>query len=469
MTMHAKQDSAPPNSVAKSTLELQTLRQTDGNQNAIIFIHGFTGHHTMTWQQFPRFVEEDPALKGWDIYCYGYETKLFPFFGLWEGNPPLHRLAQQLHTATNMDPLQAYSGLTLVAHSMGGLIVQEALVLSEELRQRVTHAFCYGTPSNGLAKARLGSLFNRQAKDMCVGGPFIKRLRDRWESKIQPLRGLKFFAVAGDKDEFVPPDSSLNPFPHDQCRVVQGNHLEIVKPASPQAECFRVFRDGILDEVRELPFLDAARVASERNDFKKVVATLEPHAAELDDVPMIKLILALGELGETAKVQHLLEAHSRTGTDFLGVWAGQLKRRWRLYGRRSDIDQAIELYRQGCREAEANNDPSQVLYHAINLAHLLEVGKEQHSAARDFARKALEACAAVGDRDYWMIVTEAEAHLYLNKLDKAAALYAEAVALEPSPRELKTTYQQACHALRSAKDRSKVLAAFGDPHALASA
>lgn len=443
--------------------ELKAIRQTNANQNAIVFIHGFTGRTVDTWQRFPELVQQDPKLNGWDVFCYGYESSLFPFFGLWEGNPPLPRLAKQLQDATNIAPLTQYSGLTLVAHSMGGLIVQQALVISEELRQRVTHAFCYATPSCGLAKAKLGSFFNRQARDMRADGPFIRGLRERWKSKADSLRHLKFFAVAGDKDEFVPSDSSLTPFPEDQCRVVHGNHLEIVKPESDRDDSFLVFREAILGEVRDLPFLDAARVASERNEFGKVVATLLPQAAFLDDLHMARLVIALSELGESAQAHALLETHERTGTDFLGVWAGQLKRRWRLKGHRKDIDQAIELYRQGCAEAERNQDPAQILYHAINVAHLLEVGKNMRSASREFARKALEACAAGPTRDYWTIVTEAEAHIYLNKPDRAAELYAEAVKLEAAPRHLKTTYQQACHALPSAKARAKVLKAFGDP------
>jgi pimeloyl-ACP methyl ester carboxylesterase len=462
--MKAKQEPA------KNEPELKALRQSPGNRNAIVFIHGFTGHYISTWRDFPRFVQDDPSFNGWDVFCYGYQTKLLPFFGFWQGNPPLPRLAVQLQTAASMEPLGDYSGLALVAHSMGGLVVQQALVISEELRQRVTHAFCYGTPSAGLAKARLGSLFNRQAKDMRAKGPFIRKLRERWKSKVEPLRGLKFFAIAGDIDEFVPADSSLSPFTYDQCRVVRGNHLEIVKPATPEADSYRVFRDGILDELKDLPFLDAAHVASERNDFRKVVAMLEPHAAELDDVNMAKLVIALSELGESNKVHTLLEAHPWTGeTDFLGVWAGQLKRRWRLYGHRADINRSIDLYRQGCEEAEKNEDHGQILYHAINLAHLLEIGKHQRSAARDYARKALVACAAASPRDYWVIVTEAEAHIYLNQLDRAKDLYAEALKLNPAPRQLKTTYQQACYALPSASDRERVLKVFGDPVEFAAA
>ncbi len=439
--------------------------RNEGNEQALIFIHGFTGKAEETWGLFPQLVMAEERLKGWDIYCLSYETKLIcgpP--GIWESIPPIKRLSQFLVTKTEVEPLSTYRGLTLVSHSMGGLVAQKAMTISPRLRERVTHAFCFGTPSRGLYKAKLWALFNPQVRDMVFNGRFIERLRADWERKVAPLPGFHFTAVAGDSDEFVPPASSLRAFHPDSCRVVNGNHSEMVKPDRADSDRFGVLRDRLLGEAEELSFLNAARVASELNDHRKVIANLEPHAAELDDRHMVTLALALEEVGQADRAMELLHAHydQAENTDLFGVMGGRYKRRWRAGGRKEDIDAAISHYMRGYGEATQQDNADQILYHSINLAHLLKIGKENKKEARYYAEKALEACARAEERDYWAIATEAEAHIYLGKLDRARELYAEAMTADHQQRWLKSTFQQAVFSLPGKKDREKVLSVFGD-------
>jgi len=74
---------------------------------------------------------------------------LLDIANLWSGSPPIGRLAKHMSTAITNPPLDRYDSLAIVAHSMGGLVTQRALVDSGEVRRWVGHLICFGTPSDG--------------------------------------------------------------------------------------------------------------------------------------------------------------------------------------------------------------------------------------------------------------------------------------------------------------------------------
>jgi pimeloyl-ACP methyl ester carboxylesterase len=49
-----------------------------------------------------------------------------------------------------MTPLDRYESLALIAHRMGGLVAQQALLDDPLLVGRVRHRILFGTPSGGL-------------------------------------------------------------------------------------------------------------------------------------------------------------------------------------------------------------------------------------------------------------------------------------------------------------------------------
>src|SRR5262249_37934940 len=133
--------------------------------------------------------------------------------------------------------LQSYKRLALIAHSMGGLAAQQALVDDDKFAKRVSHVVLFGTPSLGLSKASRFAFWKRQVRDLAEGSRFIVDLRAAWKEKFDRTTRpapFKFLAVAGDQDEFVPRSSSIDLFPKDHHAVVPGNHTEIVKPRKPE-------------------------------------------------------------------------------------------------------------------------------------------------------------------------------------------------------------------------------------------
>jgi hypothetical protein len=168
----------------------------------------------------------------------GYQSnRRFDLTGLWSSDARLEEIAIMLHSRPEISSSN-YKRLAFVAHSMGGLVVQQALVSYEDLRNRTSHVVLFGTPSGGLTKARFASFWKRQIQNMEAEGPFIQALREEWTSlKLDSDPPFVFVAVAGETDQFVPPESSLGRFPQSKGDVIPGNHLTMLDAESPEAPC----------------------------------------------------------------------------------------------------------------------------------------------------------------------------------------------------------------------------------------
>jgi len=216
---------------------------------AVVFIHGFTGDVQKTWGNFPEFLKQHPDITDWDIFSIGYPTSLFALESrrIWFAYPSLRTLADSLRTRIAYPPFDRYENLAFVAHSMGGLIVQRALMDDPRIFEKVSHLFMFGTPSTGLLKASFGAeLFRKsQVRDMADRGEFIISLRRQWEEKVNCSTGFHFKAVRGMNDEFVSEPSCHSPFPQNVRETVPGSHLEIVKPNSPDHLSVQIVVKGL--------------------------------------------------------------------------------------------------------------------------------------------------------------------------------------------------------------------------------
>jgi pimeloyl-ACP methyl ester carboxylesterase len=441
--------------VAKTTPALIAHRE-ENNEAAIIFVHGFGGNAEETWGRFPELVRKSKAVNKWDIYSLGYATKLrFDLIGIWEADPDIPKLALYLRTACTTPPLDRYKSLALIAHSMGGLVVQRALIDFDELTEPVTHVFLFGTPSAGLRKASLFRWLKRQMRDMSYKRPFIKDLRKRWEQKFSKKAGkthpFRFWSAAGDRDEFVTGEASIEAFPKEEfpdveLAVVSGNHLEIVKPPDVEHLSFKLVVKGLRGKAGAVGPWNGAALAVETRDFKRAIALLEPHKNELDDDALVQLALAMEGTGRTKEALEILKNSQRSSTDAMGVLAGRLKRRWLAERRDEDARKARELYNNAFKLAEAANDHDQAFYHGINIAFMdLAYGTNRAEAkakAHRMATKVLAHCA-LADPGKWRYATEGEAQLIAGHTSEAIERYEAYLNENPKPRDIESTYQQA--------------------------
>ncbi len=298
--------------------ELHWIPDSYGSRpNLVLFAHGFTGESVKTWGQFPQLLQADPQLGHCDLCFWGYPSGLNPlnlitkFF--WSDNPDLDTLGRGLRTLLD-NTCQSYEKIALVAHSMGGLIVQ-SFILQEiaagrkQHLNRLTEVVLYGTPSGGLVKASLMALLlsYEQVADMGRFGSFIEDLRYQWRRLIDDRRAtdpppFRLTLVAGMKDKFVPQSSSLDPFPFDEKEIVPGNHTRMVKPESAQALCYLVLRNRLLrgtpsHAARQLIQGESAEVVQRLNRVRA--------AARLNDAD--DLLEQASKLLEKPPVQPLVE------------------------------------------------------------------------------------------------------------------------------------------------------------------
>lgn len=411
---------------------------------AILFIHGFGGDPSVTWGNFPEYLASDPRLHEWDVYSLGYHTGLSPdvLRGLWAAQPEIHTLGDQLRTRAGLAPLDGYRALAIVGHSMGGLVVQHAL-LDGDFRRRVQHVFLFGTPSAGLRKASVFAFWKRQLRDMAHDGRFIAGLRKRWADEVGTPPPFLFWPIAGDEDEFVPRTSSVDPF-GEPFRIVPGDHLSTVKPRGPDSQSVQMVLQGLTTGTAVEGPLQSARRAVERGDFREVIDRFLPQAEEVDEDTLVVLALALEGAGRGDEAVRVLQARGdRAGTDVLGTLGGRIKRRWVGQRRQADAELAESLYARGHALASAAGDHAQAYYHAINLAFLTLLHRKDVAKAREWAEDALTHCAAqeaqagaAGGPDHdavWRAATRGEALLIQGRTDPALDAYRQAVSLVRHP------------------------------------
>lgn len=397
--------------------------RNEQQQKALIFIHGFCGSPHQTFGMFPAFLAGNPALYDWDIYCFGYATGLAPdVSGIWSSDPDITALAVSFSTAVSVGAFARYAELAVVAHSMGGLVCQRAL-LDGGFDQRVTGVFLFGVPSAGVRnKASLASWLKKQAKDMVPDGPFITTLRREWRTRYSAGVPFRFLAIAGMSDDFVLGESSQGPFPKTCWRGVAGNHVEMVKPDRAES-------DNVLLVLQTLTGTGRRAPAAPAVGRSVVGAALDVEMRE----------------GTQAALQYLLGQPARdSDTDVMGAIGGRHKRLWLgdPDGHASDGLSALEWYGRGYRRALEAQNHEQVYYHGINVAFLqLALQKDRH-LARETAAAVMHACSRASE-SAWNRATMGEAFLHLGEAKRAVACYEEAIDAGPSSREVGSMYQQA--------------------------
>jgi len=421
-----------------------TIVRNENHDRAVVFVHGYNGAQDDTWDRFPALLGS--ATRDLDIFTIGYATTLLPdVVGVWSADPDLPILATMLCTELAIEPFKRYKALTLIAHSMGGLVVQKALVDDSKLSERIEHVILFGTPSNGLHKASIFSSWKRQLKNMAFGGEFITGLRSEWTRRFGAARPFDLLVVAGTSDQFVPPTSSLDPFDISMRRAVPGDHISIVKPDSGDAPSVALVVDTL--RTGSVPAPDKAaevRLASETptTSAPALVQALVDAPGALSIKEIVDAALALDRAGQRAESIALLNRHKDKHTDIKGSLGGRYKRLWfdtddHQYGER-----ALALYTEALAIARKNGDSEQIYYLAINVAFMHLTLLEDAAGAQDMAALALQHAAPPGD-DVWKTATVAEAHLYFGRKADALAEYRRLLTLNAEEWKHKSAALQA--------------------------
>lgn len=422
---------------------INEIRRRDGIERGIVFIHGFGGNFAKTWSSFPTLIETEDVLNDWDILSLGYSTSLLPDIrGVWSADPDVPIVALHLITRLDLAPLAQYRSLALVAHSMGGLVVQRALLDAPDLVPRVKHLVLFGTPSNGLTKAGFFAFLKPQLRNMAAGGEFVAALRREWTARFGDAPPFRLLAVAGDRDQFVPPDSSLHPFAPRFRRVVAGDHLTMIKATDSRAEGLNLLLAALSTQPEPPAASATLRASALEMTEPQVERALADRAGQLTQAEVVNAAIRFDLDGERQQAIDLLARHLELGTDIKGTLGGRFKRLWLESGDVAHAVRALELYRDALDTSLSASDHEQVYYHAINVAFLIYLVLDRKDEAVRLARLALAHCAKAR-KTMWRVATEAEAQLYLDQPARALELYREVMRMGAEPWQLQSAGQQA--------------------------
>lgn len=244
-------------------------------RRVVVFIHGVIGERFGTWtakngKVWPNMVKtEDPDLAGYDVYVFGYPSRLFG------KSPSIHEVATVLGARLQDAGVFEYDEIFFVAHSMGGLITKAMLTDLSFRRedasvQRVKAVLFLSTPSKGAPLADVASLIsgNTQFKEMSGDAEFntfLARLEAQWEDLLRArdrepnihrrwprvLCAYEKLAAKGlvlvVSQLYLASRFDATPYP-----VVDASHITIAKPTSIGDDQYLWVKARILEITREI-------------------------------------------------------------------------------------------------------------------------------------------------------------------------------------------------------------------------
>jgi pimeloyl-ACP methyl ester carboxylesterase len=244
--------------------------QSSVKPRVIVFVHGLHGNRD-TWRAangayWPDMVKTDPKFAYSDVVVAEYPTPGS------NGKMSSVQLAELLWTNLKRDHVWEHREVVFLAHSLGGILVEEMLLRHPMEAARVKFVVSYGTPHEGSTVARIAQIYDKDPllNDLsdASDNSFLTNLEASWRGH-DSVNGIHRFC-AYEGEDTVPEDGWAKYLkPHTRvvsyfsatygCDVttqpveIQADHIHMVKPLNRQAVAYdffaRVYRNNpVLDE-----------------------------------------------------------------------------------------------------------------------------------------------------------------------------------------------------------------------------
>ncbi|WP_339832529.1 alpha/beta fold hydrolase [uncultured Altibacter sp.] len=423
--------SDPAGAAKGKVTEVKTrFRQTEAAANAVIFVHGFSGEAADTFGEIPEFIMKDPQMEGWDLFPMGYSQYVRPGMGkgIWATVADIDRIADNVASAIQ-HRFSRYKRIALVGHSLGGLVIQRALLdLPDPDRNKLSHVFLFATPSGGVQEGSVPKHLFPKLKELHADAPFITMLRKEWKERFAGEYPFTFKVVAGTEDVEIPIVSNFGPFDEEHRVTVAGNHFSMVQPTTQEHDGYRLIVDGLTNSTFFNKYTDDAQINMLLGEYEAVIRELLPKKDTITLKGLKQLLFALEGMDRHEEVLEILDAHplSRENSDLLGMLGGRFKRRFLQDYSAVPGVKAMEYYKKGLAIAKEQGNNEKIYYHAINIAFMSLVYEEDRQSMQEYAQQALKAAEDDPFDSVWKQATVAEAQLYLANLEAAKAHYAKA-------------------------------------------
>lgn len=191
----------------------------------LIFVHGWRGDDQGTWKEFPTFVRTDPRFQDVAILAVHYPTYIV------RRGLTIRELAVWMQGELNSEKY-SYDELAIIAHSMGGLISREIIILDEVPRRNLIKILVeVATPHLGGNYAGLAAAFGVNVRELEKGSPLLVSLNEQW-GLIKDRRPYSV-CFTSPSDNFVSEESAT--YGCDcQSEFHSGSHTALVKPSNKE-------------------------------------------------------------------------------------------------------------------------------------------------------------------------------------------------------------------------------------------
>jgi tetratricopeptide (TPR) repeat protein len=249
--------------------QLHKVAEWSGQKRAnVVFVHGLGGHPSDTWQSteemesfWPRWLGED--VPGLSVFTLGYYAP----FSDWQGRAmPFTDLAKNAYECLLANEDLHDGPIIFICHSLGGLLVKEALRLASErkgqrpaaasLLSRVEQVIFMATPHTGSFKAtwleRLDPLTrpSELARSLRDNAPFLRSLNESYRILAESLDGQISHLVFTEMEdtsvgEIVDPSSSDPGLSNSRVIPVLADHNTVCKPPNRRASPYTIVHDAV--------------------------------------------------------------------------------------------------------------------------------------------------------------------------------------------------------------------------------
>jgi len=255
------------NSASHSQPEKQKTLQA----RVIVFVHGIHGSRE-SWRApngayWPDLVKTDPRFAYSDVDVAEYPTPSK------NGMMSSVQLSEVLWASLKQEHVWEHREVVFIAHSLGGILLEEMLIRHPSESSKVKFIVSYGTPHEGSFIARLASVYDNDPllsdlKDS-NDNVFLIQLEQDWR-KSNSVNGIHRFCAFESVD--TRPESGLGRYLGMHTRVVRyfsatygcdvttppqeilADHLQMIKPIDRAADAYdffaRVYHDNPIVEER---------------------------------------------------------------------------------------------------------------------------------------------------------------------------------------------------------------------------
>ncbi len=237
----------------------------------IVFVHGLHGSRD-SWRAsngayWPDMIRSDRRFAYSDVEVAEYPTPAS------NGKMSSVQLADVLWNQLEQKHVWEHREVVFVAHSLGGILVEEMLLRHPADAAKVRFIVSYGTPHEGSSIARMASIYDRDPllNDLsdADSNAFLSQLENSWRGS-ESVNGIHRFCAFESED--TRPDNAFGRYLKTHARVVSyfsatygcdvttppqeihADHLNMVKPLDRKSAAYdffyRVYRDNPVIEER---------------------------------------------------------------------------------------------------------------------------------------------------------------------------------------------------------------------------